>query len=105
MIILNFIKSQWLAFVLLFLFIIYSINQQAKLDEYKATKIDFVTKIDSFKLLTAKNKKLLDSLKVADGVVVEKIKIIKQKEYEKIHIIDSLPANELQSYFSERYPE
>lgn len=101
----NFIKSQWLAVVLIIVFIIYSIFNTADIAKYKEERSKFNSKIDSLELLADKNKKLIDSLKQIDGVYVEKIKVIKEKEYEEIHIIDSLPVSELQSYFTERYPE
>lgn len=100
----SFIKSQWLAVVLVIVFIIYSIINTAKMAKYKEERYKFNNKINSLELLADKNKKLIDSLKQIDGVYVEKIKVIKQKEYEEIRIIDSLPSNELQGYFSERYP-
>lgn len=103
--IINFIKSQWLGFILIVAFIIFSMFNTGEAAKYKKERIDFNTKISSLELLADKNKKLIDSLKKIDGVYVEKIKVIKQKEYEKIYVIDSLPANELQSYFTERYPE
>jgi len=101
----SFIKSQWLSVVLVVVFIIYSIINTAKMAKYKEERYKFNNKINSLELLADKNKKLIDSLKQIDGVYVEKIKVIKQKEYEEIRIIDSLPSNELQGYFSERYPE
>ena len=101
----NFIKSQWLGVVLIIVFIMYSIFNTADIAKYKEERSKFNNKIDSLELLADKNDKLIDSLKQIDGVYVEKIKVIKQKEYEEIHIIDSLPANELQGYFTERYPE
>ena len=101
----SFIKSQWLSVVLVIVFIIYSIINTAKMAKYKEERYKFNNKINSLELLADKNKKLIDSLKQIDGVYVEKIKVIKQKEYEEIRIVDSLPSNELQGYFSERYPE
>lgn len=101
----NFIRQQWLAVVLIIIFIIYSIFNTADTAKYRKERSEFNSKIDSLELIAEKNKKLIDSLKAIDGVYIEKIKVIKQKEYEEIHIIDSLPANGLQSYFTERYPE
>lgn len=103
--IIKFIKAQWLGFILIVAFIIFSMFNTEEAAKYKKERIDFNTKISSLELLADKNKKLIDSLKKIDGVYVEKIKVIKQKEYEKIYVIDSLPANELQGYFTERYPE
>jgi hypothetical protein len=101
----NFVKSQWLAVVFIIVFIIYLIFNTTDIAKYKEERSKFNSKIDSLELLADKNKKLIDSLKQIDGVFVEKIKVIKEKEYEEIHIIDSLPVNELQGYFTERYPE
>ena len=101
----SFIKSQWLAVVLIIVFIAYSIFNTADIAKYKEEQSKFNNKIDSLELLAEKNKKLIDSLKEIDGVYVDRIKVIKQKEYEEIRIIDSLPVSELQSYFTERYPE
>jgi len=101
----SFIKSQGLAVVLIIVFITYSIFNTADIAKYKEERSKFNNKIDSLELLAEKNKKLIDSLKEIDGVYVDRIKVIKQKEYEEIRIIDSLPVSELQSYFTERYPE
>ena len=103
--VIKFIKSQWLGFILIVIFIIFSMFNTEETAKYKKERVDFNNKISSLELLASKNKKLIDSLKKIDGVYVEKIKVIKQKEYEKIYIIDSLPASELQGYFTERYPE
>jgi hypothetical protein len=101
----NFIRSQWLGVLFLIVFILYSIFSTLKTNKYIEEREKFKIKINSLELLANENKKLIDSLKQIDGVYVEKIKIIKQKEYEQIRIIDSLPVNGLQGYFSERYPE
>lgn len=101
----DFIKYQWFGFILIVAFIIYSIFNTIDTNKYKEERAVFDNKIDSLELIAKNNKKLIDSLKQIDGVYVEKIKVIKQKEYEKIYIIDSLPTSELQSYFTERYPE
>ena len=79
---------------------------------YQEEKIELLNKAY---ILEAKVKKLekeaneelksVDSLKTIDTLIITKIKIIKQKEYETIRIIDSLPVSGLQSYFTERYPE
>jgi len=103
--VMSFIKSQWLGVLLLIVFIAYSMFNTLKTNKYVEEREKFKIKINSLELLANENKKLIDSLKQIDGVYIEKIKIIKQKEYEQIRIIDSLPVNELQGYFSERYPE
>ena len=49
--------------------------------------------------------KIIDSLSRVDTVIVNRIKIITQKEYVQIRIIDSLPVSGLQRYFTDRYSE
>jgi hypothetical protein len=46
---------------------------------------------------------LIDSLSKQDTVLLTKIKLIKEKEYETIRIIDSMPVSRLQEYFTNRY--
>ena len=46
---------------------------------------------------------LIDSLSKVDTVLLTKIKLIKEKEYETIRIIDSMPISGLQKYFTGRY--
>ena len=46
---------------------------------------------------------IIDSLSRIDTLIVNKIKIIKQKEYVQIRIVDSLPISGLQKYFSDKY--
>jgi len=101
----KFIKSQWLAFVLLFLWVLSTIMYNHKKELLiKETEI-LDSKINKLNSDISKYKIVIDSLKVVDTVIVTKIKTIKQKEYEKIRVIDSLPISGLQSYFTERYPK
>lgn len=101
----KFIKSQWLAFVLLFIWILSVVMYNHKKELLiKETKI-LDLKIDKLNSDISKYKIVIDSLKFVDTIIVTKIKTIKQKEYEKIRVIDSLPVSGLQSYFTERYPK
>lgn len=101
----KFIKSQWLAFVLLFIWILsvimYNHKKELLINETKILDV----KINKLNSDISKYKIVIDSLKIVDTVIVTKIKTIKQKEYEKIRVIDSLPISGLQSYFTERYPK
>jgi hypothetical protein len=99
----NFIKSQWLAGVVIIIWIIVSLssnNNKELLEETKQLKIE----VDSLQTISAEKGKQIDSLSEVDTLIVNKIKTVKEKEYVEIKVIDSLPISGLQSYFSERYP-
>jgi hypothetical protein len=99
----NFIKNQWLAGVVIIIWIIVSLssnNNKELLEETKQLKIE----VDSLQTISAEKEKQIDSLSEVDTLIVNKIKTIKEKEYVEIKVIDSLPISGLQSYFSERYP-
>jgi len=66
---------------------------------------DIKTKVKVFEKKNIKLEKALDSLSTLDTVYVDKIKIIKIKEYETIYSIDTLTVSELQKFFTDRYPE
>ena len=90
--ILSFIKGQWLGFVVIALWIIISVSHR----------------VDRSKLISIKKdiknvEKEIDTLYLNNTKIEERIKIIKQKEYDTIRIIDTMSISELQSYFSERY--
>lgn len=100
----NFIKNQWLAGVVIIIWIIVSLssnNNKELLEETKQLKIE----VDSLQTISAEKEKQIDSLSEVDTLIVNKIKTIKEKEYVEIKVIDSLPLSGLQQYFTERYPE
>ena len=89
----NFIKSQWLGIIMIILFMIFYYTESRRAEKYKEEQAKLKIEIATLNLKLKKNYRLIDSLKQIDGVYVEKIDTIKIKEYEKIYIIDSLPAN------------
>lgn len=100
----NFIKNQWLAGVVIIIWIIVSIsgnNNKELLDEANQLKVE----VDSLQSISAEKAKKIDSLSKVDTVIVDKIKLVKQKEYVEIKVIDSLPISGLQQFFNERYTQ
>ena len=91
MIILNFIKRHWLAFVVVFLCVATSLYKTPDVAEVEAKVV--------------KNEKRADSLHKENVIVDEKIKIIKEKEYVEIKTVDTMSISSLQSYFTDRYGE
>ena len=90
--VLGFIKNQWLGFVVIAIWIMISVSH----------KVDR-SKLISIKKDIKKVEREIDTLYLNNTKIEERIKIIKQKEYDTIRIIDTMSISELQGYFSERY--
>lgn len=101
----KFLKEQWLGTILIILWLISIFMYQNKKNELLNKAYILESKLKQLEKKTEIELKDVDSLKTIDTIIVTRIKIIKQKEYEKIRIIDSLPISGLQSYFTERYPK
>ena len=94
--VINFVKNQWLGFIILLLWIVAAVtaNINANNDATKLYKIQ--NDID-------KKKIIIDTLYKENVRVETRIKILKQKEYDTIRIIDTMSISELQEYFTNRY--
>jgi len=101
----KFLKEQWLGTVLIIVWLISIFIYQNKKNELLNKAYILESKLKQLEKQANVGLKSVDSLKTIDTIIVTRIKIIKQKEYEKIRIIDSLPISGLQSYFTERYPK
>jgi hypothetical protein len=101
----KFFKEQWLGSILIIIWLISVFIYQHKKNELLNKAYILEAKVNELENKTNVELKSVDSLKTIDTVIVTRIKIIKQKEYEEIRIIDSLPISGLQSYFTERYPK
>lgn len=101
----KFFKEQWLGSILIIVWLISVFIYQDKKNELLNKAYGLETKVKELQKKAKIELKDVDSLKTIDTIIVTRIKIIKQKEYEKIRIIDSLPVSGLQSYFTERYPK
>ena len=101
----KFFKEQWLGSILIIVWLISLFVYQHKKNELLNKAYALEAKVKELEKRARVELKSIDSLKTIDTIIVTRIKIIKQKEYEKIRIIDSLPISGLQSYFTERYPK
>lgn len=99
----NLLKNQWLGFVLIFFMTLFwvSSDKEIKRLEDKAKEMQLVIK--DLEEKDHASALLIDSLSKIDTVLLTKIKLIKEKEYETIRIIDSMPISGLQKYFTGRY--
>ena len=101
--IINFVKNQWLAFILLFLsilYFLYSQNEMSHLEEQKETLEKRVEALNKKELQCWQQ---LDHLYVERKTLIQKEKILIQKEYDTIKSVDTMSISELQSFFSNRY--
>jgi len=101
----KFFKEQWLGSILIMIWLISVFMYQYKKNELLNKAYILEARVKELENKTNVELKGVDSLKTIDTLIVTRIKIIKQKEYEEIRIIDSLPISGLQSYFTERYPK
>lgn len=101
----KFFKEQWLGSILIMIWLISVFMYQHKKNELLNKAYILEARVKELENKTNVELKSVDSLKTIDTVIVTRIKIIKQKEYEEIRIIGSLPISGLQSYFTERYPK
>ena len=101
--ILNSLKNQWLGFVLIFFMVLFWVASDKEINrlEEKSKEMQLIIKdLNEKDHATAL---LIDSLSKKDTLLLTKIKLIKEKEYETIRIIDSMPVSKLQEYFTTRY--
>lgn len=103
--VLDYLKEQYLAVIITVIWLFFTLHAQEK----NAHLIE-QTKTLEAKILVLEEKdhessKIIDSLSRVDTLIVNRIKIIKQKEYVQIRIVDSLPVSGLQRYFTDRYEE
>ena len=101
----QYLKDQWLSVIIIAVLMFFTLSEQQK----NNILLDKSRKLEA-KILILEQKdhesgKIIDSLSKVDTVIVNRIKIIKQKQYVQIRIIDSLPISGLQRYFTDRYPE
>ena len=101
--VLNYLREQYLAVIITVIWIFFTLHSQQKnsvlLEQTKNLEIQ-ILELEKKDHASAK---VIDSLSKIDTLIVNRIKIIKQKEYVQIKVIDSLPISGLQQYFSDNY--
>jgi len=103
--VLNYLKEQYLAVIITVIWLFFTLYSQ-----HNTAVLLEQTKTLEAKILVLEEKNhessvLIDSLSKVDTLIVNRIKIIKQKEYVQIRIIDSMPVSGLQRYFTDKYKE
>ena len=101
--IINFVKNQWLAFILLLLSILYFLYSQNEMSHLEEQKEDLEKRVEALDKKELHYWKKLATLKVEHKTIFQKEKILIQKEYDTIKSVDTMSTSELQSFFSDRY--
>jgi len=101
----NYLREQYLAVIITVIWLFFTLHTQQK----TAVLLEQTKKLER-EILVLEEKdhessRIIDSLSRVDTLIVNRIKIIKQKEYVQIRIVDSLPVSGLQRYFTDRYSE
>lgn len=94
--IIKFFKEQWFGSCILVLWILYIIFSQ-QTDSKVIEKTKYLDKV------ILKEKQVIDTLYKTNTVIENKIKYITKTKYDTIKIIDTMPASELQKFFTNRY--
>jgi len=103
--IINFLRDQWFAIVIIAILVFMQMESDQRVAIYEEQLIELRKEIEFYKVKDEQLKYKIDSLSSLDKEVVEKIKIIKQKEYVQVKMVDSIPVSELQKFFTDRYSE
>lgn len=91
--VINFIKNQWLGFIVIFIWLLTLLipNKDISVDKIKT------------EVKVKEKQYIIDTLYKNNTNIITKIKYIKQKEHDTIKIIDTISISKLQEYFSNRY--
>jgi hypothetical protein len=103
--VLNYLREQYLAVIITVIWIFFTLHSQQKNSVLLKQTKNLEIQILELEKKDHASAKVIDSLSKIDTLIVNRIKIIKQKEYVQIKVIDSLPVSGLQKYFSDRYPQ
>jgi|LakMenE01Jun11ns_1017448.scaffolds.fasta_scaffold9952518_5 hypothetical protein len=98
-----FLKNQWLASVLIVLFILFSFYNSIKKEELLKEKQRLEKEIEALEQKEQLHWNKLDSLKVSESTIIEKEKTLIQIQHDTIKVIDTMSISELQEYFTDRY--
>ena len=99
----EFLKNQWLASVLIVLFILFSFYNSIKKEELLKEKQRLEKEIEALEQKEQLHWNKLDSLKVSESTIIEKEKTLIQIQHDTIKVIDTMSISELQEYFTDRY--
>jgi hypothetical protein len=98
-----FLKNQWLASVLIALFILFLFYNSIKKKELLKEKQRLEKEIKVLEQKEQLHWNKLDSLKVSENTIIKKEKILIQIQHDTIKVIDTMSVSELQKYFTDRY--
>jgi len=101
--IINFLKDQWFSLIIIAVLLFMQMESDKTVAIYETQLVELKKELELYKIKDRNLIKKIDSLSSIDKEIVEKIKIIKQKEYVQVKMVDSIPASELQQFFTERY--
>jgi hypothetical protein len=99
----NFIKQQWLGFVLIVIFVLYLLYGIQKKNELLIEKTRLEKEIEILEQREGLHWNKLDSLKLYNNTIIQKQKTLIQIEHDTIKIIDTISFSKLQEFFSNRY--
>ncbi len=101
--IINFLKDQWFSLIIIAVLLFMQMESDKTVAIYETQLVELKKELELYKIKDRNLIKKIDSLSSIDKEIVEKIKIIKHKEYVQVKMVDSIPVSELQQFFTDRY--
>lgn len=97
------ILKQWLALVLIIVYVLFSHFQEVNETKLTQENKQLTKEVKVLKVAAVENAKNIDSLKEVDTLYITNIKHVKETLVKELHKLDSLPHSGIESYFAERY--
>lgn len=97
------LQKYWSTILVIILWVLSNVYTSNQYNVLKDKNIALDTEIKRLNILVDINNKAYDSIESKNIKIVDRIKIIKQKEYVQIKAVDTMSISVLQGYFSDRY--
>lgn len=101
----TFIGKNWFPLLIIGVLLFVLIKSQFKIDKYKDEIKQRELRIKTLNARVEKDLKIIDSLKRIDTVFIDRITKIKVETNEKIKLVDTMSISDMQSFYTNRYPE
>lgn len=101
----SFLSQYWFPLLFLAVIVFLLIQSQVDINKYKKQVKGYKDKIRDLQEQIDIDMKVIDSLSKIDTVYIKEIETIKGETNEKIKLVDTMSVSDMQSFYSDRYPE
>ena len=101
----KFLEKHWFSILLIGVLCFVLFKSQSKINELEEEAIKIEKENELLELKVDESLERIKALSEQDTIYLDSIITIKEKLYVKIKTVDTMSISELQSFFTERYPE